>query len=254
MHVQELIRMGANITISGRTATVRGKTPLQSAAVMCSDLRASASLVLAALVADGETILDRVYHLDRGYEHFEEKLRGVGAQIRRMGDVFGLKSNCSSVHNAPATAARFSASSKSPRANPCFRHFSATSNVTTYPRTIPPRRSIWTMTNPTISPPGPSFISVIAPVASANERIESRSNRNSFEKHNASSSYIEFKSLSRYALSSASALTMPPHNSEKIKDNCTTAIIEPIWNLEHKFCKILVPRLQTKGVQLLRYF
>jgi UDP-N-acetylglucosamine 1-carboxyvinyltransferase len=89
MHVQELIRMGANITISGRTATVRGKTELQSAAVMCSDLRASASLVLAALVADGETILDRVYHLDRGYERFEEKLRGVGAQIRRMGDVFG---------------------------------------------------------------------------------------------------------------------------------------------------------------------
>jgi UDP-N-acetylglucosamine 1-carboxyvinyltransferase len=88
MHVQELIRMGANITISGRTATVRGKSPLQSAAVMCSDLRASASLVLAALVADGETILDRVYHLDRGYEHFEEKLRGVGA---RMGDVFGKK-------------------------------------------------------------------------------------------------------------------------------------------------------------------
>src|SRR3984893_8484446 len=91
MHVQELIRMGANITISGRTATVRGKSPLQSAAVMCSDLRASASLVLAALVADRETILDRVYHLDRGYEHFEEKLRGVGAQIRRMGDVFGKK-------------------------------------------------------------------------------------------------------------------------------------------------------------------
>ena len=91
MHVQELIRMGANITVAGRTATVRGKTPLQSAAVMCSDLRASASLVLAALVADGETILDRVYHLDRGYEHFEEKLRGVGAQIRRMGDVFGKR-------------------------------------------------------------------------------------------------------------------------------------------------------------------
>jgi len=91
MHVQELIRLGANITISGRTATIRGKSPLQSAAVMCSDLRASASLVLAALVADGETILDRVYHLDRGYEHFEEKLRGVGAQIRRMGDVFGKR-------------------------------------------------------------------------------------------------------------------------------------------------------------------
>src|SRR5258707_3559316 len=91
MHVQELIRMGPNITISDHTATVRGKSPPQSAAVMCSDLRASASLVLAALVADGETILDRVYHLDRGYEHFEEKLRGVGAQIRRMGDVFGKK-------------------------------------------------------------------------------------------------------------------------------------------------------------------
>lgn len=91
MHVGELNRMGANITISGRTATVRGKSALQSAAVMCSDLRASAALVLAALVADGETILDRVYHMDRGYEHIEEKLRGVGAQIRRMGDVFGKK-------------------------------------------------------------------------------------------------------------------------------------------------------------------
>jgi UDP-N-acetylglucosamine 1-carboxyvinyltransferase len=91
MHVGELNRMGANITISGRSATVRGKTPLQSAAVMCSDLRASAALVLAALVAEGETILDRVYHMDRGYEHIEEKLRGVGAQIRRMGDVFGKK-------------------------------------------------------------------------------------------------------------------------------------------------------------------
>jgi len=88
MHVQELNRMGANITVEGRTATVRGPSKLESAAVMCSDLRASASLVLAALVADGETILDRVYHLDRGYEHFEEKLRNVGAQIRRMGDVF----------------------------------------------------------------------------------------------------------------------------------------------------------------------
>ncbi len=91
MHVQELNRMGADITVQGRTATVRGKTPLQSAAVMCSDLRASASLVLAALVADGETILDRVYHMDRGYERIEEKLRGVGAQVRRMGDVFGKK-------------------------------------------------------------------------------------------------------------------------------------------------------------------
>jgi UDP-N-acetylglucosamine 1-carboxyvinyltransferase len=91
MHVQELNRMGANITVQGRTATVRGKTELQSAAVMCSDLRASASLVLAALVADGESILDRVYHMDRGYERIEEKLRGVGAQIRRMGNVFPAK-------------------------------------------------------------------------------------------------------------------------------------------------------------------
>jgi UDP-N-acetylglucosamine 1-carboxyvinyltransferase len=88
MHVQELVRMGANIRVDGRTATVRGRTPLSSAAVMCSDLRASASLVLAALVADGESILDRVYNIDRGYEHIEEKLRGVGAQIRRMGNVF----------------------------------------------------------------------------------------------------------------------------------------------------------------------
>jgi UDP-N-acetylglucosamine 1-carboxyvinyltransferase len=91
MHVQELNRMGANITVSGRTATIRGGAQLQSAAVMCSDLRASAALVLAALVADGESILDRVYHMDRGYEHIEEKLRSVGAQIRRMGDVFGKK-------------------------------------------------------------------------------------------------------------------------------------------------------------------
>ncbi len=89
MHVQELVRMGANIRVDGRTATVRGRTPLSAAAVMCSDLRASASLVLAALVADGESILDRVYNIDRGYERIEEKLRGVGAQIRRMGNVFG---------------------------------------------------------------------------------------------------------------------------------------------------------------------
>jgi UDP-N-acetylglucosamine 1-carboxyvinyltransferase len=88
MHVGEMVRMGANIKVDGRTATVRGKTPLSSAVVMCSDLRASASLVLAALVADGESILDRVYHIDRGYERIEEKLRGVGAQIRRIGDLF----------------------------------------------------------------------------------------------------------------------------------------------------------------------
>jgi UDP-N-acetylglucosamine 1-carboxyvinyltransferase len=93
MHVQELVRMGANIKVDGRTATVRGKTPLSSAAVMASDLRASASLILAALVADGETIIDRIYHLDRGYERMEEKLRGVGAQIRRIGDVFHTRQN-----------------------------------------------------------------------------------------------------------------------------------------------------------------
>ena len=91
MHVGELNRMGANISVQSRSATVRGGTKLQSAAVMCSDLRASAALVLAALVADGESILDRVYHMDRGYERLEEKLRGVGAQIRRMGEVFGKK-------------------------------------------------------------------------------------------------------------------------------------------------------------------
>jgi len=91
MHVQELVRMGANIKVDGSTATVRGGAGLSSAAVMCSDLRASASLVLAALVADGESILDRVYHMDRGYERIEEKLRGVGAQIRRMGNVFAAR-------------------------------------------------------------------------------------------------------------------------------------------------------------------
>ena len=85
MHAQELVRMGANIKIDGRRAVVRGKTPLSGAAVLASDLRASASLVLAALVADGETIIDRVYHIDRGYERIEEKLRAVGAQIRRIG-------------------------------------------------------------------------------------------------------------------------------------------------------------------------
>jgi UDP-N-acetylglucosamine 1-carboxyvinyltransferase len=88
MHAQELVRMGANIKIEGRRAVVRGSAPLSAAAVLASDLRASASLVLAALVADGETIIDRVYHLDRGYENIEEKLKGVGAEIRRVGNIF----------------------------------------------------------------------------------------------------------------------------------------------------------------------
>jgi UDP-N-acetylglucosamine 1-carboxyvinyltransferase len=87
MHAQELVRMGASIKIEGSHAVVKGKTPLSAAAVMASDLRASASLVLAALVAEGESIIDRVYHIDRGYEHIEEKLRGVGAQIRRIGEI-----------------------------------------------------------------------------------------------------------------------------------------------------------------------
>ena len=91
MHAQELVRMGANIKIEGRRAVVRGKTPLSAAAVLASDLRASASLVLAALVADGETIIDRVYHIDRGYENIEEKLRAVGAQIKRIGEMFPKK-------------------------------------------------------------------------------------------------------------------------------------------------------------------
>jgi UDP-N-acetylglucosamine 1-carboxyvinyltransferase len=91
MHVQELVRMGANIKVDGSTASVRGPTRLSAAAVMCSDLRASASLVLAALVADGESILDRVYHMDRGYERIEEKLIGVGAEIQRLGNVFAPK-------------------------------------------------------------------------------------------------------------------------------------------------------------------
>ena len=85
MHALELVRMGANIKVEGHRAIVHGKTPLSGAAVLASDLRASASLVLAALVADGETIIDRVYHIDRGYERIEEKLRSVGAQIRRIG-------------------------------------------------------------------------------------------------------------------------------------------------------------------------
>jgi len=81
------VRMGANITVEGRQAIVRGKTPLSAAAVLASDLRASASLVLAGLVAEGETIIDRVYHIDRGYERIEEKLRSVGAQMKRIGEM-----------------------------------------------------------------------------------------------------------------------------------------------------------------------
>ncbi len=84
LHASEMVRMGANITIEGRQAVVRGKTPLSAANVIASDLRASASLVLAGLVARGETVVDRVYHLDRGYERIEERLNSLGARIRRV--------------------------------------------------------------------------------------------------------------------------------------------------------------------------
>ncbi|SDK66700.1 UDP-N-acetylglucosamine 1-carboxyvinyltransferase [Methylophilus rhizosphaerae] len=83
MHVQELQRMGANIEIQGNTALVKGVPALEGASVMATDLRASAGLVLAGLVADGETVIDRIYHLDRGYERLEEKLNRLGAKVRR---------------------------------------------------------------------------------------------------------------------------------------------------------------------------
>ncbi len=84
MHAQELARMGANIRLEGKQAIVAGPRLLTGAGVIASDLRASASLVLAALVAKGETVIDRVYHIDRGYERIEAKLAGVGARIRRV--------------------------------------------------------------------------------------------------------------------------------------------------------------------------
>ncbi len=84
MHVHELQRMGANIELEGNTAIVRGVERLQGAPVMATDLRASASLALAGLVADGETVIDRIYHIDRGYECIEEKLSQLGARIRRV--------------------------------------------------------------------------------------------------------------------------------------------------------------------------
>jgi UDP-N-acetylglucosamine 1-carboxyvinyltransferase len=86
MHASEMQRMGADISISGNTATVTGPTPLAGARVQASDLRASASLVLAGLVAEGETTIERVYHIDRGYEKIEAKLRAVGAEIERVRD------------------------------------------------------------------------------------------------------------------------------------------------------------------------
>jgi UDP-N-acetylglucosamine 1-carboxyvinyltransferase len=84
LHASEMIRMGANISVDGRRAVVRGPAGLSGTTVQASDLRASAGLVLAALVAEGETIIDRVYHIDRGYESIVEKLQSLGAGIERL--------------------------------------------------------------------------------------------------------------------------------------------------------------------------
>jgi UDP-N-acetylglucosamine 1-carboxyvinyltransferase len=84
MHVQEIARMGGNITLKGNTAVIEGIEKLKGAPVMATDLRASASLVLAGLVAEGATIIDRIYHIDRGYERIEEKLKMLGADIERI--------------------------------------------------------------------------------------------------------------------------------------------------------------------------
>ena len=84
MHAPELIRMGADIEVHGGVATVQGVERLKGAPVMATDLRASVSLILAGLAAEGETTVSRIYHLDRGYEHIEEKLSAVGAKIERV--------------------------------------------------------------------------------------------------------------------------------------------------------------------------
>ena len=86
MHIQEIVRMGANIHLEGNTAIIEGVQMLNGAPVMATDLRASASLILAGLVAKGETVVDRIYHIDRGYDHIEEKLACLGARIRRTTD------------------------------------------------------------------------------------------------------------------------------------------------------------------------
>jgi UDP-N-acetylglucosamine 1-carboxyvinyltransferase len=82
--VQELNRLGASITVDGNTALVNGVQKLSGAKVMATDLRASASLVIAAMCAEGETLIDRIYHLDRGYDRMESKLTAVGANVRRI--------------------------------------------------------------------------------------------------------------------------------------------------------------------------
>jgi UDP-N-acetylglucosamine 1-carboxyvinyltransferase len=89
MHAQELLRLGADIRIEGNLAVITGRERLQAAPIMATDLRASASLVLAALAADGETVIDRIYHMDRGYEDIEGKFQALGAKIKRIGKQFG---------------------------------------------------------------------------------------------------------------------------------------------------------------------
>jgi UDP-N-acetylglucosamine 1-carboxyvinyltransferase len=84
MHVQELVRLGADIEVQGNTAMVTGVPKLAGATVMATDLRASACLVIAGLMAEGETTVERIYHLDRGYERIEDKLISLGARIRRV--------------------------------------------------------------------------------------------------------------------------------------------------------------------------
>jgi len=84
MHVPELARLGAEITVQGGEARVKGVDRLKGAQVMATDLRASVSLVIAGLAAEGETVVNRVYHLDRGFERLEEKLGACGAQVRRL--------------------------------------------------------------------------------------------------------------------------------------------------------------------------
>jgi UDP-N-acetylglucosamine 1-carboxyvinyltransferase len=84
MHAQELQRLGANIQLEGNTAVIQGVAQMSGAPIMATDLRASACLVLAGLVAKGDTVVDRVYHIDRGYENIEEKLGVLGAKIRRL--------------------------------------------------------------------------------------------------------------------------------------------------------------------------
>jgi len=84
MHIQEFVRLGANVHLEGNTAIIKGVSGLEGAPVMATDLRASASLILAGLVAKGETVVDRIYHIDRGYDHIEEKLAVLGAKIQRV--------------------------------------------------------------------------------------------------------------------------------------------------------------------------